>query len=87
MPSCRCGAYEHCEGRTGRPREPASIGWAMLLGGSASAVASIALDRLHALTVIGLLVVTHLIGYEAVGASPAMIVGHPNSLVTSAAMT
>nr|WP_146166743.1 ATP-binding protein [Streptosporangium nondiastaticum] len=71
----------------GGAREPATIGWAMLLGGSASAVASIALDRLHALAVIGLLVVTHFAGYQAVGASPAVIVGHLNSLVASAAMT
>lgn len=59
----------------------------MLLGGSASAAAAIALDRLHALAVVALLVVTHFIGYQAVGATPAVIVGHLNSLVSSALMT
>ncbi|MCQ8771075.1 sensor histidine kinase [Streptomyces telluris] len=71
----------------GGVREPATIGWAMLLGGSASAVAAIALERLQALTVVALLVVTHFIGYRAVDASPAVIVGHLNSLVTSAILT
>ncbi|MFC5144913.1 sensor histidine kinase [Streptomyces aureoversilis] len=71
----------------GGVREPATIGWAMLLGGSASAVAAIALERLQALAVVALLVVTHLIGYQAVDASPAVIVGHLNSLVSSAILT
>ncbi|QES53482.1 hypothetical protein DEJ51_03835 [Streptomyces venezuelae] len=71
----------------GGVREPPAIAWAMLLGGSASAVAAIALGRLHALTAIALLVLTHVIGYEAVGASPAILLGHLNSLVSSAVMT
>ncbi len=71
----------------GGVREPATIGWAMLLGGSASAVAAIALERLQALAVVALLVATHLIGYQAVDASPAVIVGHLNSLVSSAVLT
>ncbi|WP_158714880.1 sensor histidine kinase [Streptomyces erythrochromogenes] len=71
----------------GGVREPPTIAWAMLLGGSASAAAAIALDRLHALAVVALLVVTHFIGYQAVGATPAVIVGHLNSLVSSALMT
>ncbi|MFF4393386.1 sensor histidine kinase [Streptomyces sp. NPDC001552] len=71
----------------GGVHEPPAIGWAMLLGGSASAVAAISLRRLHALIVIGLLIGTHFIGYHAVGASPAVILGHTNSLVSSAVMT
>ncbi len=68
-------------------REPPAIAWAMLLGGSASAVVAISLERLHALAVIALLVVTHFVGYQAVGASPAVILGHLNSIVSSAVMT
>ncbi|MGZ9929509.1 sensor histidine kinase [Streptomyces sp. NC-S4] len=68
-------------------REPPAIAWAMLLGGSASAVVAISLRRLHALIAIGLLIGTHFIGYHAVGASPAVILGHTNSLVSSAVMT
>ncbi|MCX4545431.1 ATP-binding protein [Streptomyces sp. NBC_01565] len=70
----------------GGAREPHSIAWAMLLGGSASAVAAIALEKLHALAVVALLLVTHFIGYQAVGASPAVVVGHLNSIVSSAVM-
>ncbi|WP_137991009.1 sensor histidine kinase [Streptomyces vilmorinianum] len=70
----------------GGVRETATLGWAMLLGGSASAAAAIALDRLHALAAVALLVVTHLIGYQAVGASRAVLGGHVNSLLSSAVM-
>lgn len=70
----------------GGVREPASLGWAMLLGGSASATAALALERSHALTAVALLVVTHLIGYQLVGASRAILGGHVNSLLSSAAM-
>ncbi|MFD4243519.1 sensor histidine kinase [Streptomyces sp. NPDC058525] len=71
----------------GGVREPALLGWAMLLGGSSSAAAAIALERrLHVLTAVALLLVTHLIGYQLVGASPAVIGGHVNSLLSSAVM-
>ncbi|MBL3667463.1 hypothetical protein JL475_15995 [Streptomyces sp. M2CJ-2] len=70
----------------GGVREPASLGWAMLLGGSASATAAIALERSHVLTALALLVVTHLIGYQLVGASRAILGGHVNSLLSSAVM-
>lgn len=66
--------------------EPAALGWAMLLGGSASSVAAVSLDRLHAMTAVVLLVLTHLAGYRLVGASPAVLGGHVNSLLSSAAM-
>lgn len=66
--------------------EPALLGWSMLLGGSASSVAAIALDRVHALAAVVLLVLTHLAGYRLVGASPAVLGGHVNSLLSSAAM-
>ncbi|MFE7385132.1 sensor histidine kinase [Streptomyces zhihengii] len=66
--------------------EPAVLGWSMLLGGSASSVAAIALDRVHALAAVVLLVLTHLAGYRLVGASPAVLGGHVNSLLSSAAM-
>ncbi|MFC9582605.1 sensor histidine kinase [Streptomyces yangpuensis] len=71
----------------GGVREPPTIAWAMLLGGSASAAAAISLDRLHAVTAVALLVLTHFIGYQAVGATTAVVVGHLNSLVSSAVMT
>ncbi|MBT2543835.1 hypothetical protein J7E99_24830 [Streptomyces sp. ISL-44] len=70
----------------GGVREPALLGWAMLLGGSASAAAAIALERFHVLAAVALLVVTHLIGYQLVGASPAVLGGHVNSLLSSAVM-
>ncbi|MFG2983845.1 sensor histidine kinase [Streptomyces sp. NPDC048258] len=70
----------------GGVREPALLAWAMLLGGSASAVAAIALERSHALAAIALLVVTHFLGYRAVNANPAIVVGHISSLLSSAVM-
>ncbi|MFB7467369.1 sensor histidine kinase [Streptomyces sp. NPDC056224] len=70
----------------GGVREPALLGWAMLLGGSASAAAAIALERFEALAAVALLVVTHLLGYRLVGASPAVLGGHVNSLLSSAVM-
>ncbi|MFD6184623.1 sensor histidine kinase [Streptomyces goshikiensis] len=70
----------------GDVHEPATLAWAMLLGGSASAAAAITLPRLHVLGVVALLMVTHLIGYRAVGTSPAVIAGHLNALVSSAVM-
>lgn len=66
--------------------EPSTIGWAMLLGGSASATAAIVFARLHLVTAVALLVVTHLVGYQLVGAGPGVHVGHVNSLVSSAVM-
>ncbi|MFD9333834.1 sensor histidine kinase [Streptomyces sp. NPDC060028] len=69
----------------GGAREPASLEWAMLLGGSASAAASIALERVQALAALALLVAAHLVGYQLVGASPA-VVGHVNSVLSSAVM-
>ncbi|WP_328924459.1 hypothetical protein OG429_07230 [Streptomyces sp. NBC_00190] len=70
----------------GNIREPALIAWAMLLGGSASAAAAIALERAQALAAIALLVITHFIGYRAVGANPAIVGGHINSLLSSAVL-
>lgn len=70
----------------GDVHEPATLAWAMLLGGSGSATAAITLPRLHVLGVVALLMVTHLIGYRAVGTSPAVIAGHLNALVSSAVM-
>lgn len=66
--------------------EPALLGWAMILGGSASAAAAIALERFHVLAAVALLVVTHLIGYQLAGAGPAVLLGHVNSLLSSAVM-
>lgn len=71
----------------GGVRETPAIGWAMLLGGSASAVAAVALPRAQALAGLGLLVATHLAGYHLVGAGRAVLGGHLNSLLSSAAMT
>ncbi|MFF9838541.1 sensor histidine kinase [Streptomyces sp. NPDC013740] len=71
----------------GGVRETPALGWAMLLGGSASGVVSVALPRLQALTALALLVGTHLIGYHLVGASRAVLGGHVNSLLSSAVMT
>ncbi|MEU7297033.1 ATP-binding protein [Streptomyces exfoliatus] len=70
----------------GGAREPATLGWAMILGGSASAAAAVALDRVRVLAAVALLVATHAVGYQAVGASPAVVVGHLNSLLSSAVM-
>ncbi|MGV9567762.1 hypothetical protein [Streptomyces sp. NPDC003480] len=67
-------------------REPTALGWAMLLGSSASAVAAVALERLHVLAAVGLLVVTHAVCYHAVGERPAALIGHVNSLLSSAAI-
>lgn len=71
----------------GGVRETPTIGWAMLLGGSASGLAAIVLARRQALTAIALLVVTHLLGYHLVGASRAVLGGHLNSLLSSAVIT
>ncbi|MGW7437615.1 sensor histidine kinase [Streptomyces sp. NPDC054849] len=71
----------------GGVREPPTIAWAMLLGGSASAAAAIALARRHAVAVVALLVATHSLGYQMVGASSSVVLGHLNSLVSSAVMT
>ncbi|MBW5486117.1 sensor histidine kinase [Streptomyces bambusae] len=71
----------------GDASEPAAIGWAMLLGGSASGAAGVALDRLHAVAAVALLMATHFVGYQLVGASQAVVLGHLNSLVSSAVMT
>ncbi|MFI8961688.1 sensor histidine kinase [Streptomyces sp. NPDC053493] len=70
----------------GGVRETPAIGWAMLLGGSASAAAAIALARYQALTAVALLVATHLAGYHLVGANRAVLGGHLNSLLSSAVM-
>ncbi|GAA3387742.1 hypothetical protein GCM10017752_05160 [Streptomyces roseoviridis] len=70
----------------GGVRDTPSLGWAMLLGGSASAVAAVALSRPYALAAVVLLVGTHLYGYHLVGASRAVLGGHLNSLVSSAVM-
>ncbi|MGY3677971.1 sensor histidine kinase [Streptomyces sp. TE33382] len=70
----------------GGVQDPASMGWAMLLGGSASAAAAVALERFQVPAAIALLVLTHLIGYRLVGAGPAVLAGHVNSLLFSAAM-
>ncbi|MEU8620559.1 ATP-binding protein [Streptomyces sp. NPDC048623] len=70
----------------GGVRETPAIGWAMLLGGSASAAAAVALPRVQALIAVVLLVATHLAGYHLVGAGRAVLGGHLNSLLSSAAM-
>lgn len=63
-----------------------SLGWAMLIGTSGMAVAAIALDRLQALAALVLLALTHLIAYFLVDARAGVLVGHLNSLVSSAAI-
>lgn len=68
-------------------REPTTLAWAMLLGSSASAVAAVALERLRVLAAVGLLVATHAVCYHAVGERPAALIGHVNSLLSSAAIT
>ncbi|MFJ3904888.1 sensor histidine kinase [Streptomyces sp. NPDC090025] len=70
----------------GEVRETPQIGWAMLLGGSASAAAAIALRRFQVPLAVVLLVATHLVGYGLVGASRAVQGGHLNSLLSSAVM-
>lgn len=64
----------------------AELGWAMLLGTSASATAAVMFDRLRLAGAVALLVVTHLLAYQLVSAGAAVIVGHTNSLLFSAAM-
>ncbi|MFF0484797.1 sensor histidine kinase [Streptomyces sp. NPDC004435] len=70
----------------GGARESATLGWAMILGGSASAAVAVALDRVQVAAAVVLLAGTHVIGYQAVGASPAVVLGHLNSLLSSAVM-
>ncbi|MFF2568550.1 sensor histidine kinase [Streptomyces sp. NPDC101191] len=71
----------------GGVRETPAIGWAMLLGGSASGAAAIALTRSQALAAVAALAATHLLGYHLVGASRAVLGGHLNSVLSSAVMT
>ncbi|MFE4873244.1 sensor histidine kinase [Streptomyces sp. NPDC056682] len=70
----------------GGAHDPATLGWATLLGGSASATAAICLERFPVLVAIALLVVTHILAYQAVGAGSAIVAGHVNSLLSSAVM-
>lgn len=70
----------------GGAHDPATLGWATLLGGSASATAAICLERFPVLVAVALLVVTHILAYQAVGAGSAIVAGHVNSLLSSAVM-
>jgi signal transduction histidine kinase len=68
----------------GGARTAESIAWVMLLGGSSSAVAAIALPRWHAAAAVVLLALSHLAGYRAVEAGAAVTGGHLNALASSA---
>lgn len=70
----------------GSADDSSALGWAMLLGTSASATAAIALERRFALSALVLLTVTHLIGYQLVQAGAAVVLTHTNSLLSSAAI-
>ncbi|MER5890633.1 ATP-binding protein [Streptomyces sp. NPDC001941] len=65
-------------------RQPESIAWVMLLGGSSSAMAGAALRRPGAPIAVALLVGTHAVGYHLTGAPMAVTAGHINSVVSSA---
>lgn len=71
----------------GGARAPESIAWAMLLGGSASAMAAAAFRRRSALLAVALLVATHLVGYLLVHADAAVTGAHLNALVFSAVVS
>ncbi|WP_167532587.1 sensor histidine kinase [Streptomyces prasinus] len=70
----------------GGAENSAALGWTMLLGGSACATAALVLERLQVLGVVVLLAATHLLGYRLVDANTAVVLGHTNSLLSSAAM-
>lgn len=70
----------------GGAEEAAELGWAMLLGTSASAAAAVMFDRLPLVIAIALLAETHLLAYQLVSAGTAVVLGHTNSLLFSAAM-
>ncbi|MEE1940880.1 ATP-binding protein [Streptomyces sp. TRM 70361] len=65
-------------------REAPSIAWTMVLGGSASAVAAVALRRRTAVCAVLLIVLTHAVGYRMVDAEVAVTGGHLNAVVFSA---
>lgn len=67
-------------------RDTPAIGWVMLLGGSSSALAAVGLSRWPAAGAIALIAVTHVIGYRVTGAGAAVVVGHTNSVLSSAAI-
>ncbi|MBU7600836.1 hypothetical protein JGS22_025250 [Streptomyces sp. P38-E01] len=66
--------------------QSAELGWVMLLGTSSSAAAAVVLRRWTLLGAVALLALTHLLGYRLVSAGTAVILGHTNSLLFSAAM-
>ncbi|MBN0046438.1 hypothetical protein JS756_20500 [Streptomyces actuosus] len=68
-------------------RDAPSIAWVMLLGGSASAVAAVALRRRTALAAVPAIAVAHVVGYRIADARIPVIVGHLNSVVSSAVIT
>lgn len=70
----------------GGARDPASLGWATLLGNSACAAAAVTLDRLRVVAAVAPIMALHLVGYRLVDAGPAIYVGHLNSLASSAAV-
>ncbi|MFJ4961080.1 sensor histidine kinase [Streptomyces sp. NPDC088729] len=68
----------------GGAREPETIAWTMLLGGSASALAAVAFGVRGTAIAVALLVSTHLVGYLLVHADAAVTATHLNALVFSA---
>ncbi|MFD7063932.1 sensor histidine kinase [Streptomyces sp. NPDC059906] len=67
-------------------RDAPSIAWVMLLGGSSSAVAAIALRRWAALASVLAVGAAHLVGYGMADAQVAVTVGHLNAVASSAAI-
>lgn len=71
----------------GGARQPQEIAWAMLLGGSASAVAAVVLVKTTAVAgTVALLMVTHVFGYWLTGAAVAVIAAHLNAIAASAVL-
>lgn len=70
----------------GGAQDAASLSWATLLGNSACSAAAVTLDRLRVAAAVAPIMALHLVGYRLVGASPAIYVGHLNSLASSAAV-
>ncbi|MEU3302252.1 ATP-binding protein [Streptomyces sp. NPDC006678] len=71
----------------GGANRPADLAWAMLLGGSASAVAAVAFVRPVAVAgAVAALVATHTAGYWPTGADVAVIAAHLNAIVSSAVL-
>ncbi|MEV1053720.1 ATP-binding protein [Streptomyces sp. NPDC049887] len=71
----------------GGAHRPADLGWSMLLGGSASAVAAVAFARPAAAAgAVVALLATHTAGYRPTGADVAVIAAHLNAIVSSAVL-